>query len=202
MYIIGVTGPSGAGKSVVSQYLRKFHGYKLINADKVYHRIISGPSDCVNELVEHFGKEILNEEGGIDRKALAALVFGEENKDKLELLNKITHKYVIAKINKRVEKFTEEGEKFCVIDAPLLIEAGINEMCDLVYAVVAYKENRAERIAERDGIDFKDALLRIESQKPDKFYSDNCDVLLRNNLGFRELFYVVDMSLRYRGLIK
>ena len=79
MFIIGVTGPSGAGKGAASEYMNTQYGYKVIDADRVYHDIISAPSDCVSELVENFGKSVLNEQGGIDRKALSKLVFGEEN---------------------------------------------------------------------------------------------------------------------------
>ncbi len=202
MFIIGITGPSGAGKGAASEYLNTKYGYKIIDADRVYHDIISAPSDCVNELVEHFGKGVLNEQGGIDRKALSKLVFGEENKEKLLLLNRITHKYVTSEINKIIDKYTNDGVEVCVIDAPLLIEAGVNKICDRVLVVYANKEIRAERIAKRDGIDLEAALLRINSQKPDSFYEENCDFFLQNNLRIKELGLFVDLFLRCEGLIK
>ena len=108
MLIIGITGPSGAGKGAVSEYLNTKYGFKVIDADKVYHQIISSPSDCVDELVEHFGKAILNENGGIDRKALSSLVFGEKNKERLLLLNEITHKYVIREIDELISAYSKE----------------------------------------------------------------------------------------------
>lgn len=202
MFIIGITGPSGAGKGAASEYLNTKYGYKIIDADRVYHEIISTPSACVIELEEHFGKEIINELGGIDRKALSKLVFGEENKEKLVLLNKITHKYVISEINKIIEKYEDDGSEVCVIDAPLLIEAGVNKICNSVLVVYADKEIRAERIAKRDGIDLDAALLRINSQKPYEFYSENCDFLIINNLSIEELGLFVDSFLRCEGLIK
>ena len=202
MFIIGITGPSGAGKGAASEYLNAKYGYKIIDADRVYHEIISTPSACVIELEEHFGKEIINELGGIDRKALSKLVFGEENKEKLVLLNKITHKYVISEINKIIEKYEDDGYEVCVIDAPLLIEAGVNKICNRVLVVYADKEIRAERIAKRDGIDLDAALLRINSQKPYEFYSENCDFLIINNLSIEELGLFVDSFLRCEGLIK
>ena len=93
MFIIGITGPSGSGKGVVSEYLAA-KGAKIIDADCVYHDLITSPSPCIDELVANFGKGILTDNGAIDRKKLAPLVFGESNKEKLLLLNKITHKYV------------------------------------------------------------------------------------------------------------
>ena len=202
MKIIGVTGPSGAGKGAVSEYMMTAHGFKIIDADKVYHDIISAPSDCVRELADNFGKEIINENGGIDRKTLSKMVFGEENKDKLLLLNKITHKYVVSEINGLIDKYSKEGANVCVIDAPLLIEAGVDEMCDYVIAVVAPKELRAKRIAARDGIDEESAMLRINSQKPYSFYEEKCDFILQNILLLKDLGRIVDTSLRCIGVIQ
>lgn len=201
MKIIGITGPSGAGKGAVSEYMRTAHGFKVIDADKVYHNIISAPSDCVSELADKFGNEIINENGGVDRKALSKLVFGEENKDKLFVLNNITHKYVVSEINGLIDKYAKDGEAVCVIDAPLLIEAGIDEMCDCVIAVTAPKELRAKRIAARDGIDEESAMLRINSQKPDRFYEEGCDFNLQNTLLLKDIGKLVDWYLRCEGLI-
>ena len=201
MVIIGVTGPSGAGKGSVSEYLATRHKFKVIDADVVYHSIISSPSDCVNELVSNFGERILNENGGIDRKSLSPLVFGEENKEKLLLLNTITHKYVKNEINKLIKTYFAENAAVCVIDAPLLIEAGIDEMCDYVIAVIAPKEIRAKRIAMRDGIDEEAALLRINSQNPDSFYEEKCDFILQN-IFLGELGRLVDSYLKCEGLIQ
>ena len=202
MIIIGITGPSGAGKGAVSEILARKYGYKVIDADQVYHNIISVPSECVNELVLSFGDDILNEVGGINRRSLSKKVFGEENKDKLLLLNKITHKYVISEIEKIIEEGKTSGVKVCVIDAPLLIEAGVDKICDRVIAVISDKEVRAERIAKRDGIDKEAALLRINSQKSDSFYTDACDFVLSNDLRLQELEVLVDSCLRDLGVLK
>ena len=202
MTVIGITGPSGSGKSAVSEHLKQIHGFKVIDADEVYHGIISQPSDCVRELVEAFGEGILSQNGGIDRKVLAKLVFGEENKERLLILNKITHKYVDIEIKRLLESYAANGEEFCAIDAPLLVEAGINKICDYVIAVVASREKRAERISKRDGIDHEAAILRIDSQKPDSFYEENSDFVIQNNLNLKELSLFVNMILRLWSIIK
>lgn len=202
MIIIGITGPSGAGKGAVSAILAEKFGFKVIDADRVYHSIISSPSECVKELASSFGEDVLNEIGGIDRRALSKKVFGDENKDKLLLLNKITHKYVIYEIEKLLVEHRNSGIEVCIIDAPLLIEAGVDKMCDHTVAVIADKELRAKRIADRDGIDENAALLRINSQKPDSFYTDACSFILSNNHCKRELESSVDSCLRALGVLK
>lgn len=180
MFVIGITGPSGAGKGVVSEYLIS-QNVNVIDADVVYHEVISPPSDCLDELVRHFGQHILDRSGALDRAELAKLVFGEDNREKLELLNMITHKYVVERIRALLKELTLAGAKACAIDAPLLIEAGLADDCDLTIAVLADKQIRAERIARRDRIDMSSAMARINSQKPDEYYVQNSDAVIYNN---------------------
>ena len=186
MFVIGITGPSGAGKGVLSNILSSL-GMLVIDADNVYKDIIAPPSRCLDELVCTFGSEILNIDGSLDRKSLAKLVFGEENHDKLLLLNTITHKYVVQNIRETVEACRLHGEKACVIDAPLLIEAGLCSDCNVTIAVLADKAVRQERIVSRDGIPLEAAMSRINSQKDDEFYTSNTDHTIYNDADIETL---------------
>ena len=180
MFIMGITGPSGAGKGALADILSSL-GMQIIDADHVYHEVITPPSDCLAELAQAFGDKILRADGTLDRKALASIVFGEKNRDKLLLLNKISHKYVAEKIKSEICDFKERGERLCVIDAPLLIEAGLCDICDLTVAVLANKKIRLERISKRDGITYDAAEARISSQKDDEFYISNTDFVIYND---------------------
>ena len=199
MFIIGITGPSGSGKGEVSKHLSS-KGAKIIDADEVYHDVITPPSACINELVSTFGKEILTDTGAINRKNLALIVFSEENKENLELLNKITHKYVIERINDIIFDCKNQGVDVCVIDAPLLIEAGIHKNCDLTISVLAHKDTRTERIMQRDGIDRSAAERRVNSQNLDEFYKENTDETVYNNGDLASLFAEVDSILQKRRI--
>ena len=172
----------------------------VLDADALYHDIISPPSDCLSELVFHFGKKIIDGRGFLNRSALSQMVFGEKNKDKLELLNKTTHKYVVARIRKIISSLRVLGEQACAIDAPLLIEAGLCDDCDFVVAILADKKIRADRIAERDKIDYNSALLRIDSQKSDEFYSSVADYVLYNNKNIEDIEKSLDAILFERGV--
>ena len=180
MTVIGLTGPSGSGKGKIAEFLSEY-GIEHINADAVYHNILTPPSSCLDELVDTFGYSILNAGGQLDRRALAGIVFGNENEVKLEKLNRITHKYVCARIRQIIRYFDSISTKACVIDAPLLLESGLDCDCDFVISVLANKELRAQRIAKRDNISLEDANLRISSQKPDSFYVDGADIVVYNN---------------------
>lgn len=198
MFVIGITGPSGAGKGAVSGYLIS-KNVNVIDADVVYHDMISPPSDCLDELVSHFGRQIVDGSGALDRAELAKIVFGEENRERLELLNKITHKYVVKRIRTLLEELVLVGAKSCAIDAPLLIEAGLTSDCDLTIAVLADKQIRAERIARRDRIDMNSAMARINSQKPDEYYVQGSDKILYNNGDLEGLYDQLEKALTDGG---
>lgn len=180
MTVIGLTGPSGSGKGKIAEILSEY-GIQHINADSVYHNILIPPSPCLDELVETFGYKILNAGGQLDRRALGAIVFGDENKQKLERLNSITHKYVCARIRQIIRYFESMDRKACVIDAPLLLESGLDRDCDFVISVLADAELRSRRISQRDDISLEAANLRIRSQKSDSFYIDGADIVIYNN---------------------
>ena len=186
MFVIGITGPSGAGKGALSNILSSL-GMCIIDADLVYREIITPPSDCLIELTAKFGEEMLNGDGTLDRRTLAKLVFGEENRERLLLLNETTHKYVVQRIRETIEVYRSQGMKACVIDAPLLIEAGLCIDCDFTISVLADKSVRQERISKRDHITLDEAAARIGSQKDDSFYISHTDCVIHNNRDIDEM---------------
>lgn len=199
MTVIGVTGPSGAGKGELSQILASRYGFLVLNADEIYHNMVSAPSKCLDEIRENFGDGVING-SSLNRRALSELVFGDENRDKLVLLNKITHKHVVNEINRIIESNSDASAVF-VIDAPLLIEAGICPRCDFTISVIADKAIRAGRIASRDGISIDLSLKRINSQKDDDFYISNTDYCIKNNSDLDSLSLSIHKILSERRVI-
>jgi len=179
MTVIGITGPSGAGKGALSAILRTKYGFNVIDADSIYHSLVSAPSPCLNEIKLNFGDEVISQNGSLDRKALSNIVFGDSNADKLMLLNQITHKYVTERILNEIEHSRSQGTN-CVVDAPLLIEAGLTKYCDFTLAVLADEKTRIGRIIARDMISCDKASARITSQKSDSYYSQHADYTVIN----------------------
>ena len=181
MKILGLTGPSGAGKGAVCTIFQSF-GIPSIDTDAVYHRLLEEGGSIRDELCASFGQGILGKNGKIDRKKLAATVFGKENTPSLlHTLNTITHKYVMARTNDLMQTLKQNGAIAVLIDAPLLFEAGIDHECDAVIGVLADREERLCRITERDGITKEAAEMRINAQKSDAFYRSSCQYILENN---------------------
>lgn len=181
MTVIGLTGGSGSGKSRAAAIFERY-GVKALNADEIYHEILAQKNNCTDELAAAFGKNILDENGYVHRKKLAAAVFGKKDTPTLlHTLNTITHKYVMSEIRQRLNALQSEGTRIALIDAPQLFEAKAEEDCDLTVGVIAARELRLARIMARDGLDVTAAEARINAQPSDGFYRARCDVILENN---------------------
>jgi len=174
--IIGVTGITGSGTSTVSAILAEHGGYVIV-ADKLAHEVMQKGQAAYEKIVSEFGNEILKSDGEIDRKALGGLVFA--NKEKLALLESIVHPIVITKTQALLT--TASNYPFAVIDAPLLIESGLNTICHRVWLVTASNELRVARIMARDNIDIETATHRINSRLGDKALRPFADAIIEND---------------------
>lgn len=178
MKIIGITGSSGSGKTTVSKILSEELKVTTINADEIVKQMQEKGTEYYKEIIETFGQKILQKDGSLNRKKIAQMIFQDELKK--EKLDKLTYKYVVEEIKVQVKNSKEE---YIIIDAPLLIESKLNEICDTIIAVISNKEEQVKRISKRDNIEEKNAKLRLDAQKDNKFYKLNADYIVENNGG-------------------
>ena len=176
-FILGITGGSGAGKTTVSDYFRE-KGIEVIDGDMVARLIMEPGEACLMETVRTFGEDILGENGALIRKKLGQIVFSDS--EKLETLNKITHKYITEYFFDKVKTAKSDIVGF---DGAVIFESGLDKVCNAIIGVIADEEIRLERITKRDGISMQDARLRVSSQKNNQFYIEKCDFLVYNNGG-------------------
>ena len=198
MLVIGLTGPTGAGKGAVATIFEGY-GIPVINADRVYHELITPPSSCLQELVEIFGKEILLPDGSLNRRALASIVFNDPAAR--EKLNTVTHRYVMEEIMTRIERLRRDGIPVAALDAPQLFEAGAHKACGAVVSVLAERQTRLERIVARDSITPEAAMRRILAQKSDEFFKTHSDYIIENNGNIELLTPQVHRILAELGVI-
>ena len=176
MIIIGLTGQTGAGKSTVARKLTEY-GCVHIDADKIAKTVILSSETVLNSLKKEFGAGIFKK-GVLNRKELAKRAFSSVKNT--EKLNAVTHPAVTEAIKKIIDSQRQQGARAVIIDAIALIESGENELCDFTVAVVAPREERFRRIVERDGLTARQGNERIDAQKDESFYIENCDCTVRN----------------------
>lgn len=180
-YIIGITGGIGSGKSTVADLFRK-RGFHIIDADDVAREVVKPGSELLPEIVEYFGTDILNSDGSLNREKLASIVF--KNKKEREYLEQILHPKIISQIIIQIEK---ADEKTVIIVVPLLIESGMDNLCDLVIVVVTDVETRITRIENRNQVDRDEIISRINAQISDTKRIENADIIIDNNSDMNEL---------------
>ena len=175
--IIGITGSSGAGKSTICEILQKEYNVKIINADKIAKKLSCKGTSYINEIIEKFGKDIVDEKGELKRKKLAQIIYN--NSDKRKELNNCTFKYIKKEIEEEIKKI--EKNEIIIIDAPLLFECGLDKLCDKVIGVISKRDLQIERIIARDNIDYNQAESRLNAQEDNEFYINKCDAIIENN---------------------
>lgn len=173
--IIGLTGPTGAGKTTISQIFADF-GCIMVDCDKIAHEVTTYNVDCLKDLCYAFGSDILNEKGSLNRALLAQRAFA--NKKQTQKLNHVTHPWILKEIHMLIKQYQQQGVKVLVLDAPLLFESGLQHDCHLTVSVLAPQQVRFNRIMQRDQLTKEQALLRIQAQPKDDFYTSQSDIVL------------------------
>ena len=156
--ILGITGSFGSGKTTVAGIFRSC-GAKIIDADKIAHRLIKPGTKIYKKIIDAFGKEVLRRNRAIDRDKLARIVFN--NKLLLKRLNRIIHPEVIGVIKEKIKKYPG---KVIILDVPLLIEAGLEKIADKLIVVTITREKQIKRICKKKGLKRPDILKRIGAQ--------------------------------------
>ncbi|MFH1360440.1 MAG: dephospho-CoA kinase [Candidatus Omnitrophota bacterium] len=161
MLVIGITGSFGSGKTTVARMFEK-KGARLLNADEMTRPLMRRNGECFQAVVRLFGQRILTD-GRIDRKKLARIVFNSPKG--LKKLCNIIHPPVVRDIKKAIRKYQKnKAISAVVIDAPLLIEAGLHKYVDTLIVVKANRALQIKRIVERKGICPADIKKRIRAQ--------------------------------------
>ena len=176
--VVGLTGQTGAGKSTVSKIFSA-NGFAVIDADQVARRVVEKGTKCLDEIADFFGEGVICEDGSLNRKALAAIVFSD--KAKLETLNTITYPYITGEILRQIRVHSIKDEKLILLDAPTLFESRADDFCDIIISVLADPDIREKRIISRDGLTVEQARRRMNSQLDEEFFRSHSDYIIRNN---------------------
>ena len=164
MLRVGLTGGLACGKSFVGQALADL-GCHLIQADELGHEVLLPGGEAYADVVREFGPGILNEDGTIDRKRLAAEVFAKP--ERLEALNRLVHPHVFRRERELIDRFAKSDPRgIVVVEAAILIEAGTFKNYDRLILVECEEQQQIARALKRDHTDRAAVLARIGRQMP------------------------------------
>jgi dephospho-CoA kinase len=164
MLKVGLTGGLACGKSFVGQELARL-GCHLIEADRLGHEVLLPKGEAYADVVREFGAGILHEDGTIDRKRLAAEVFGKP--ERLAELNRLVHPYVFRREHELMDKFARiDPHGITVVEAAILIETGNYKNFDRVILVECAEKTQLERALEREGSNQEEVQARLSRQMP------------------------------------
>ena len=184
MFVIALTGGIACGKSTVSGMLSLL-GASIIDADQISRSLTAPGGAALPAIRQAFGDSVFHADGTLDRPALSAIVFAD--KAAIEKLNAITHPLVQQEMERQLAACRKQGSAVVVLDVPLLFEAGMQHMGELVACVTAPEEVQIARMASRNGYSREEALSRIRNQMPVEQKARLSDVVIDTNKPLAEL---------------
>ena len=182
MLRIGLTGSIAVGKSFVASVFVDL-GCHLVDADLTSREVVLPGSPGLKAVVEHFGAEILFDDGTLNRKALGAVIFADEQ-ERL-VLNSILHPFIIERQDQILNEWEDKDpDGICIVDAALMIESGGYRRFDKLVVVHCRPEVQLERLMLRDGLSRDEAQRKINSQMPQEEKQQYADYLIDTSDGF------------------
>ncbi|MFJ7727187.1 dephospho-CoA kinase [Neobacillus sp. NPDC097160] len=176
--VIGLTGGIASGKSTVSNMFKEME-IKVVDADVEARLAVGKGEPAYNKIIAEFGREILMEDGEIDRPKLGSIIFHQA--EKRQLLNEITHPEVRKRMREQVEQAKKNNEAVVVLDIPLLFESKLTFMVDKTILVFVDNETQLQRLIARNNLSVGDAEARIRSQMPLSEKVALADAVIDNN---------------------
>jgi len=188
---VGLTGGIAAGKSVVGEMFVA-QGARLVQADRIAHSLMQPGEAVYHKVVRHFGREILNRDGSINREKLAEAAFGGasdaagKRASRIEELNRIVHPVVIRSQDAWMEEMGRQDPRaVAIVEAALILEAGASKRFDRLVVVTCNEDQRVSRFAARQKIDLeaarKEVVRRMAAQLPDEEKVKAADYVIDNS---------------------
>jgi dephospho-CoA kinase len=189
MILIGLTGNIASGKSEVARMLAD-RGATIIDADVLAREAVRPESQALRDIVKRWGKDVLQQDGSLDREALRQIVFADQ--DELDALNRIVHPGVTRMRDREVARAKERGDPIVVCVIPLLFERNLVDEFDAIVLVDAPRPLRLERLVTTRGLEETEAMNMIASQMPAELKRARADHCIDNTGSLDDLERDVD----------
>ena len=192
MDVYGLTGGIGSGKSTVAELLEAY-GIPVVSADELSRIVVAKGSDGLQDVVELFGDGVLDEQGELDRRKMAAIVF--QDPAKRRQLEAILHPRIRERFEQVLDALEKAGHEVAVYEVPLLFEKNLQGEMKAVILVTADDEVRIRRVRERDDITESEVRARMASQMDEASKRKRADYVIENNGSMDDLRREVEFLL-------
>ncbi|MGX6978776.1 dephospho-CoA kinase [Vagococcus elongatus] len=177
-FVLGITGGIATGKSTADKFFSE-RNIPLIDADIIAREVVEPGTAGLSKIAVEFGKEILTEEGRLNRKKLGSIVFND--KKKLERLNYLLKEELFHAIGEKIKEAEKKKPLLIVVDVPLMYEENYHQLMDAVMVIYVPERIQLKRLMERDGLNEEAAGQRIKSQMPIEEKKHLADIVIDNS---------------------
>ncbi len=188
MYIIGLTGSIASGKSTVSRILAEC-GAPVVDADLIARAVAERGEVGWQKIVEAFGKDVLQENGQLDRGKIGEMIFRDSAK-RAEL-DSIMHPIILERMEAEIAAYEKQGEAIVILDIPLLLELGWQDKVSVVWLVAVSPDTQKKRLMARNNLTEDQAAVRIASQMSIEEKRRYADVIIDNDGTLEETVHTV-----------
>jgi len=194
---VAVTGGAGSGKTSVCNILKKM-GAQVVFSDVIAREVVSPGTTAYKNIINFFGKGVLEENGFLNRKLLRSIITNDDSARKA--IEKIVHPEIIKLIQLKMNNAEKDVERFVFVETPLLFELCLENLFDLVITVSADYELRIERLMCRDKVSRYDAEALFSLQMPEEEKIKRAELVIKNNGSIEQLIKSVEIL--YSELIR
>ena len=193
MIKVGLTGGIGSGKTTVARIFETL-GIPVYYADDAAKRLMSSNEELKSLIIKHFGEESY-QQGELNRKYIASIVFND--KEKLELLNSLTHPITMQDALLWMNKQTTS---YVIKEAALLFESGAADQLDYIIGVYAPQHIRVKRVMDRDKTTIEEVMKRVSRQIDEEMKMKLCDFVITNNDQQLVIPQVLELDKKFKAL--
>ena len=195
MIVVGLTGGIACGKSTVARLLRE-RGVPVVDADQASRAVVLPGRPALAELVAAFGAGVLQPDGTLDRKALGALVMGQDEAQQARrrVLEGITHPRIFEELAAQLQVHAAQGAEIAAVEAALMVETGSYRSYAALLVVACSPAVQLRRLCAREGVSEEEAQRWIQTQMPLVDKLAVADVVVQNDDGIDELRSATDRA--------
>ncbi|MDS3862384.1 dephospho-CoA kinase [Thermosynechococcaceae cyanobacterium BACA0444] len=194
--VLGITGGIATGKSTVAHYLAQAHAVPILDADDLARKAVAPGSEILQRIQVHFGPGVLDQHGALRRETLGNLVFN--NPQERQWLESQIHPFVRQQLIIQAQALLGTHDQVVMV-IPLLFEAAMRDLVDLVWVVALAPELQLSRLMARNHLTLDQAIARVQSQMPLSEKIKQADWVFDNQGTLADLYQQIDQAWGHVG---